>query len=75
MRKIINDKMYDTETAEKIATHSVEVLYKKKTGEYFLARKGGRVDITPFTLKQAKEWLSEHDFVDEYIMEFGKPEE
>lgn len=46
MKKIINGKMYNTETAEKLTSweHSYrsqvdwyeEMLYKKKTGEYFL---------------------------------------
>ncbi len=48
MQKIINGKMYDTETAKEIAVndihdiyesfHIYEHLYRKKTGEYFLER-------------------------------------
>lgn len=51
MRKIINDKMYNTDTAKTIASYSVnsvgdfgyleETLYKKKTGEFFLYGYGG----------------------------------
>lgn len=51
MRKIINGKMYDTNTAKVIGTWSnykygdfnycEETLYKKKTGEYFLYGEGG----------------------------------
>jgi len=51
MKKIINGKLYDTETAKLIASRSSggsgsfsdwsECLYKKRTGEYFLHGEGG----------------------------------
>lgn len=52
MKKIINGKKYDTETAKEIASwsdglswrdfhHVVETLYMKKTGEFFLFGEGG----------------------------------
>ena len=52
MKKIINGKKYDTETATEIATTGSggsrrdfywweETLYKKKNGEYFLVGEGG----------------------------------
>lgn len=52
MKEIINRKLYNTETAEEIATHSnnlsyrdfrwfEETLYKKRTGEFFLYGEGG----------------------------------
>lgn len=50
MKKIINGKKYDTETAkccgcfsknEGEFTYCYEELYKKKTGEFFLYGKGG----------------------------------
>lgn len=52
MRKIINGKLYNTNTAELIDTyyneypandfkHYSEELYKKKTGEFFLYGEGG----------------------------------
>ena len=52
MRKIINWKKYDTETAEQLASywnelstrdfrHMTERLFRKKTGEYFLYGEGG----------------------------------
>lgn len=52
MKKIINGKVYDTETARKMAFWSnnlsyrdfgwvEETLYRKKTGEYFLFGEGG----------------------------------
>lgn len=52
MKKIINGKMYNTETAKEIAYYSngrsysdfsyvEETLYRKKTGEFFLYGSGG----------------------------------
>ena len=52
MKKIINGKKYDTETATELGSrwnglgkrdfgHVTETLYKKKTGEYFLHGEGG----------------------------------
>lgn len=52
MKKIINHRKYDTETAEEVGFDSSishgygfdywqETLYKKKTGEYFLHGQGG----------------------------------
>lgn len=52
MKKIIGGKVYDTETAQKMAgysngggwrdfKHVEETLYRKKTGEYFLHGEGG----------------------------------
>ena len=52
MKKIINGKLYDTETAREIGCNShgegprdfhwyAETLYKKRTGEYFLHGEGG----------------------------------
>ena len=51
MKKIINRKMYNTDTAEQIAEYSFsipgnfhylqEILYRKSNGEYFLYGEGG----------------------------------
>lgn len=52
MKKIINGKLYDTDTAREIASNDhgdgprdfhyyAETLYKKRTGEYFLHGEGG----------------------------------
>ena len=52
MKKIINGKLYNTETAKEVATYSNgypgsdfrvidETLYQKRTGEYFLHGEGG----------------------------------
>ena len=52
MKKIINGKLYDTETAKKLGdwdnglctsdfNYVCETLYKKRTGEFFLLGEGG----------------------------------
>lgn len=64
MKKIINGKLYDTETAEVIGEytsrysvgnfkHFEETLYKKTTGEFFLYGEGG--PASPY-----KELVEEH---------------
>lgn len=101
MKKIINGKMYNTETAKEISewsegvyrdfTYIGETLYRKRTGEYFLYGESGAAGkyakkvgcnnwsdsaaIIPFTKDQAKEWLEKHGSAEEYIEEFGEPEE
>lgn len=57
MKKIINKKTYDTETAKPVCTYSyvfagdfrkvTETLYRKKTGEYFLHGIGGPASKYP----------------------------
>lgn len=52
MKKIINGKVYDTDTAQELGSwanagswgdfsHMAETLYRKKTGEFFLHGEGG----------------------------------
>ena len=56
MKKIINNKVYDTTTARKIGTwcspelpndiqYTEETLYRKKNGEYFLHGSGGPASV------------------------------
>ncbi len=102
MRRIINGKKYDTDTADFIDETGnnlpqsnfrwmEEELYKKKTGEFFLAGEGGplskygiRCDnntlsgshkITPLTIDEAKEWVENNSYYDTYVELFGEPEE
>ena len=102
MRKIIKGRMYDTDTATRIGTreHGLgpcdidwvsERLYKKKTGEFFLAGEGGPrtryavdrdgdlvcggEDIIPLDMADAKEWAESYLTADEYILAFGEPDE
>ena len=97
MKKIIGGKRYDTETAMRIGEGSggypgdfnyfSETLYRKKTGEYFLAGEGGPASkyakqvelnswsggekIIPLTYEQAREWGEEHLDPDDYENVFG----
>lgn len=102
MKKIINGKMYDTETAEVkgeyTSRYSVsdfkyfkEILYQKKTGEFFLYGEGGGLSpykevvedhgatygekIILLSEDEAKKWAEEKISVDEYIDLFGEVEE
>ncbi len=99
MKKIINGKKYDTDTAEYLVQYNSvygsfedykETLYRKRTGEFFLAGKGGpeskyrqRVGnggwsdgagIIPLTQEEAKKWVEENAN-DRYEEIFGKVEE
>lgn len=101
MKKIISGKLYSTETAKLVGEHSYsypgdfnyecEGLYRKKTGEYFLAGEGGANSrysksigmnewsggekIVPMSVGEAKEWAEENLSAEKYIAEFGEPEE
>ena len=102
MKRIINGKMYNTETATEIVHYNnglpysdfnyfEESLYKKKTGEFFLAGSGGAMTkyarhgtdgtsfegeaIFPLTEAQAKNWAENHMSAEKYILTFGEPEE
>lgn len=102
MKKIINGKMYNTETAKKMGnywngrptndfSYVEEVLYKKKTGEFFLYGEGGPMtkysycvdgssisgtwEIIPLTEAKAKSWAEQRLDTDEYVGIFGEVEE
>lgn len=85
MKRIIKGRRYDTDTAKLAGTYETgyigdldwrnEQLYRKSTGEFFLAGKGGAktrwasrtIDgfssgdgILPLTLDEAREWAEEH---------------
>ena len=93
--------MYNTETAKLVDTAAwgtdsdfsywIEELYKKRTGEYFIAGEGGPTSrwresvgrngfcsgrgIKPLTDEEARDWLEKYGDPDSYIAEFGEPEE
>ncbi len=84
MRQIINGRMYDTDTATLVADYTGRIcfnyiegagLYQKKNGEWFFVIDEERSYIKPATELEAKEWLADYNFVDEYIEHFGEPEE
>lgn len=101
MKRIINGKVYDTEKARECGSdsysncrdfrHWSEVLYQKRTGEFFLHGSGGpmsryaeRVEqntwsggeqIIPLTYDSARQWAEEHLTGDEYEAIFGEVSE
>lgn len=102
MKKIIKGKVYNTDTAQQVGHYESErsytdfnyyeqVLYRKKTGEYFLYGRGnaaspyaqsagesswtGGESIRPLTFEEAREWAETHLEADLYIGEFGDPGE
>lgn len=64
MRRIIKNKVYDTDSARKMGTYrglfdDYESLYRKKTGEFFLHAYDGpnsEDSIIPLTYDKAQEW-------------------
>lgn len=102
MNKVIRGKRYDTDTATCVYTHCnsyysndfnyiEEILYRKRTGEYFMYIYGGANTkyavsigvnewsggeyIKPISIDKAKEWLEENADADTYEKEFGTVEE
>jgi hypothetical protein len=98
MKKIINGKLYNTDTAKPVKSTShgdgprdfgyyEETLYKKRTGEYFLAGEGGPLTkyshsvghsgmsggegIIPLTYEETLAWAEREMDADEYEAEFG----
>lgn len=97
MYKVINGKRYDTRTASFLVDDDNgllpndfsflrERLYRKKTGEYFLAAEGGPLTkygvhvgnnsgfgerIIPYSEDQARKWVEDHCSGDEYDRIFG----
>lgn len=74
MKAIIDDLLYDTETATLIYTdeNKNRRWYLAVNGHYFVAFLNGQ--ITPKTEEQVKEFLGVND-PDKYIELFGEPEE
>lgn len=102
MKKIINGKRYDTDTAKELGWTSSavgrndfhfwkEVLYQKRTGEFFLYGEGGPASrysravglnewsggerLMPLTLEEAMKWAEENLDGEEYESIFSLPEE
>lgn len=81
MKKIINGKVYSTETATRIGakTHAdqndlCETLYRKKTGEFFLHLNGGwsaAENICPLIYADAQRWTKENLTSEIYDSLFG----
>lgn len=89
MKKIIEGKKYDTETAKRVGRHAttenngdfcIKELYKKKTGEFFFytyqfAWCEYYEGIDPCTEDEAKQWAEVYLDGDEYEEIFGEVEE
>ena len=89
MQRVIDGRLYNTETAEHLAGYynnksasdfdlRDEDLYRTRKGSYFLAcRNGCRAGgdcILPMTEGEAKEWVEDYAN-DRYCDIFGTPEE
>lgn len=74
MKKIIKGKLYNTVSATVIGQYENEVLYQKKTGEFFLWIGGSNPAIKPISYDAAREWAAKH-IDDKCIKLFGEPEE
>ena len=66
MKRIVNGKLYDTDTVELVCQSSISRfenrLYRTRKGRYFVYEKIGNVeDITPLNEDETFEWLSKHD--------------
>lgn len=74
MRRVINDLLYDTNTAKLIYTEegTNRRLFKTPNGNFFTFYPTG--EIRPKSLDDAKEYLGRYD-VKKYIELFGKPKE
>lgn len=91
MKRILNGKTYNTETAKFICEERCysngnwslsRDLYKTNKGVYFFAVQFNRNDIWAgkdrielSTEKEAKMFCEEHGNPDEYIAEWGEPDE
>ena len=57
MKRIINQKRYNTDSARVVATAGKITLYRKQTGEFFFC---DELNIIPVTLEEAKSWGQEN---------------
>lgn len=98
MRKIINGKKYDTETAKELGrrfsgesyrdfSHIEEILYRKRTGEFFLYGSGGPASryavrtgqnswsggskLIPLSTQEARDWAEQYLTPDDFEAVFG----
>ena len=73
MKRIIKNKVYDTNTAHYRGNYKNETLYQKRTGEYFLFNTETAA-INPMNYNEASEWAQSHDAT-AYTFYFEKPAE
>ena len=84
MKKIINGKVYNTDTAKRICCDNDNptgnwegTLYQKKTGEFFLQHWDiwHGYSINPINFNAARKWLEDHGSAEQYEEVFGVPVE
>jgi hypothetical protein len=86
MKIVIEDTVYSTETATSVGfsqysypgnlDYEYEELYRNESGEYFLYSEWSDDEsIHLMDVNDAKVWAETHLDADEYIAEFGEPEE
>lgn len=73
MKKVIKNKIYDTETAKFCGKGACEQLFQKKTGEFFLYKENFR-KIAPLSYTQAQEWGENHLSKEAFDAVFGNEE-
>lgn len=78
MRAILNEKLYDTEKSENVATFERLAVYKTKNGTLFMVNTGipGVYLESMHSIEQdeIKRFIGEH-YPDKYIELFGEVEE
>lgn len=77
MKKNINGKAYNTETARKCGSYTqdstIERLYIKKTGEFFVVLNAYDTEqIIPVSYAEAETWAKRHMTSEKYNEIFGK---
>lgn len=87
MRKIINGKIYDEETATEICGYYNDkswtdfdvfetTLYRTKKGNFFRVERGySYTEFETLTEKEAKRYVEKYGTAENYINCFGEPEE
>lgn len=79
MKKIINGKLYDTEKAESFGSRTqTATLYRRDDLSYFIHFTDTNMaddQIQIITEDEAKEWAMKNLSAEEYLTDFGAPEE
>ena len=74
MKKVIKNKVYDTETAKKYSSYKYDTLYQKKTGEFFIYNSKSDT-ITPLNYEDAEKWGCRYMKIEDFSKVFGETAE
>ena len=76
MKRIINGKKYDTDTAIEVLPSARNALFQKTNGEFFVLSQSSvsLTEIHPLTLDEAKKYVENHAN-DKYESIFGECQE